>query len=287
MERKTTERPGVLTNSKLQHSSSALRPSAFTLIEPSDRSPIPSGVEGLRTRPIDRLRARFAFTLIELLVVVAIIMLLAAILLPALKNAQAAAKKAVCASNLRQLHIGVMSYVSTHNDYLMPANIWCEYLWHGDFAGLYGKGPLPNPHLWVADPKLLSVFQCPTNPYRISAWWYSNYAYNFGLSYLDTFTPANTHWTKITRFPNPGIVVLLSDAKIRDPWPTNPNGPVFTTHYATYSPAHGVGFDWHSGRVANFGFIDGHVESITESQANTRHANNLLLWYADNGGTPW
>ncbi len=44
-----------------------------------------------------------AFTRIELLVVVAIILLLAALLMPALKNARAAGKRAVCQSNLRQI----------------------------------------------------------------------------------------------------------------------------------------------------------------------------------------
>lgn len=53
---------------------------------------------------------RAAFTLIELLVVVAIIMVLFSVLLPALSGARAAARVAVCGSNLRQLGAGIHVY---------------------------------------------------------------------------------------------------------------------------------------------------------------------------------
>jgi len=57
---------------------------------------------------------RSAFSLIELLVVVGIIALLVAILLPSLARARASGKLAVCASNLRQLGIGVTNYANLY-----------------------------------------------------------------------------------------------------------------------------------------------------------------------------
>ncbi|RYG40950.1 prepilin-type N-terminal cleavage/methylation domain-containing protein, partial [bacterium] len=52
-----------------------------------------------------------AFTLIELLVVIAIIAILAAILFPVFAQAKAAAKRAACLSNQKQLGTGLMLYM--------------------------------------------------------------------------------------------------------------------------------------------------------------------------------
>src|SRR5688572_19906650 len=54
------------------------------------------------------------FTLIELLVVVAVISILAALLLPALKNAKAASKSATCVNNLRQIYLAFACYADDY-----------------------------------------------------------------------------------------------------------------------------------------------------------------------------
>jgi len=59
---------------------------------------------------------RNGFTLIELLVVVAIIALLIAILLPSLAKARSTAKTVTCQTNLRQLGLGIQSFLQDHND---------------------------------------------------------------------------------------------------------------------------------------------------------------------------
>ncbi len=56
-------------------------------------------------------RKRYAFTLIELLVVIAIIAVLAAILFPVFAQSKEAAKKAACASNLKQMGTAFALYL--------------------------------------------------------------------------------------------------------------------------------------------------------------------------------
>jgi len=58
------------------------------------------------------------FTLIELLVVIAVIAVLISMLLPALQNARAQAKKVVCATQLKQLGVIWLSYANDSNDVL-------------------------------------------------------------------------------------------------------------------------------------------------------------------------
>jgi prepilin-type N-terminal cleavage/methylation domain-containing protein len=81
------------------------------------------------TRP-NRSR-RGGFTLIELLVVIGIIIILAALLLPALGRAKESARRVKCLSNLKQTSLGLRLFAQEHEGH---------YPWHipEDDGGTYG-----------------------------------------------------------------------------------------------------------------------------------------------------
>ncbi|BDI31643.1 hypothetical protein CCAX7_36940 [Capsulimonas corticalis] len=71
------------------------------------------------------------FTLIELLVVIAIIAILAAILFPVFAKAREKARQISCASNMKQLALGLLQYNQDYDESMPTTNT----IWGGGWAG--------------------------------------------------------------------------------------------------------------------------------------------------------
>jgi len=97
--------------------------------------------------------ARKGFTLIELLVVIAIIAILAAILFPVFAKAREKARETSCASNLKQIGLGLYQYVQDYDE-LYPDRASGG----GTFATSYGWSTLIYPYV-----KSDGVFICASN----------------------------------------------------------------------------------------------------------------------------
>ena len=72
------------------------------------------------------------FTLIELLVVIAIIAILAAILFPVFASAREKAQQTSCASNMRQIGLGLLSYLQDNDSTYPPAYYYGTPIYNAD-----------------------------------------------------------------------------------------------------------------------------------------------------------
>lgn len=166
------------------------------------------------------------FTLIELLVVVLIIMLLAGILLPALKKSQDAGKRGKCSGNLKQLFTAAQSYSVDYHFYpgARSGGAFSGIHWHGyrsasseDYDRTQG---LLAPYL-SGNTK---VFDCPSMPQLLSTDTSStncrgagSYGYNMigigGQLYLGV--PSATAYESgmpPEKFESPSTTVIFGDA---------------------------------------------------------------------------
>jgi len=137
----------------------------------------------------EQIRPLSGFTLIEMLVVIAIISVLAAMLFPVFARARENARRASCASNLRQMGLGLMLYVQDYDErypmlgYRAPSG---QRVWFQNSANW--------PMLLKPYGVTRQLLQCPSEPTNGSSAYYyggasgdyaaqiSDYAYNLYLA---------------------------------------------------------------------------------------------------------
>lgn len=217
-----------------------------------------------------RLQNASAFTLVELLVVVGIIAVLAALLLPALAAAKESAKRAICASNLRQLGLATRLYWDEHRDrafrfqdgYTNGGDFywfgWIER-WTGDNEG--------KRDFDVTASKLYPYLQgrgvehCPSLSYE-SQFKFKARGASYGYGYNRHLSaPSHQPEFQVSSLRDPSSTALFADAAQINTfqYPASPERPLLEEFY--YISAWEPTVHFRHKDLANALFCDGHVDA--------------------------
>jgi prepilin-type N-terminal cleavage/methylation domain-containing protein/prepilin-type processing-associated H-X9-DG protein len=205
------------------------------------------------------LKGSWGFTLVELLVVIAIIAILVALIFPVFSRVRENARRASCASNLRQVGLALRLYAQDYGGWFPPS----------DGRGYSPLAPVPSAehHMWdffervVPYAKSPAIFRCSAAGGQISHW-------GVQVSPITGF---------VTDYERPGPWMYN-----QDPESSEIARPDLCTLAGDYPCGIAVGRPRHSGGM-NILFLDNHVQWFTAEKV--RGDNHWWFWgYEGQGG---
>jgi len=204
---------------------------------------------------------RIGFTLIELLVVIAIIAILAAILFPVFARAREKAREASCLSNVKEITLALMMYISDH-DQTYPMS---GYQHAGSGLPCDGKVFWPlivDPYIKTGTgPGSQGIWKCPSAVSKVN--WYCGAYADYGMN-------NQLFGVLATKLEQPAQTVCIGEAWIthegtadeREGWYVWYGFKEYEYTGGGYYDAYGTRYD-HNKR-ANYGFCDGHAKGGNE-----------------------
>jgi prepilin-type N-terminal cleavage/methylation domain-containing protein/prepilin-type processing-associated H-X9-DG protein len=202
------------------------------------------------------------FTLIELVIVIFIILILAGILLPTFSKVRETGRRTQCASNLKQIGLGLIMY-SNENNETFPTGA----------TAMTALNTLYPDYVWER-----KAFMCPSDNLVTSAT-------NAGITANDPFDKDEcSYGYDRTHGPadDPGVAIA-GDRPANNP-ANNPKDKRSPNHGGTVSAA---GNNDIEGYGQNVVYVDGHVEWVASQNAGWADAsgNRDNVYTGSGGGT--
>ena len=226
-------------------------------------------------------RNRRAFTLVEILVVIAIIGILAALVMPVAQRGIAAAQKASCLSNLRQLGSATASYAGDNN-LTLPYGYWVNT----NNVSVAAWDGLISPYLGISltsaqgNSGTVRVLQCPADKlpsvssgcrrtYSMPRGDYTN-GVPMGVGQMLNGSANAPAGIRLINIPKPSQTILLTEysaAISKGDGSDNKAGgsAASVVDNPTLQLTHGNGKTLHGGSF-NYLFVDGHAETLNPLQ---------------------
>ena len=211
------------------------------------------------------------FTLFEMLVVLGIVALLASITLGLIGHGRAAAHRAACSSNLRQLGVAVRLYLNDNHNTFFP---YVEHtadgtLWYFGLetasGGAEGKRNLDREAgpLYPYIKQVGGIEVCPAFDYgnALSKPKFKGASWGYGYNWRLGGRWSGRNPMNISQLSNAARVIVFGDCAQANDFqaPASSSKPMLEEFYIineTFKTIH-----FRHGHTANFLFADGHVES--------------------------